>query len=153
MQINLGSPVDIGFFTYSWPEYPEEFSRGWKIDAVIDGVRRATIRHGIGKRTVYGRPRVHSVTFVDGQPRVEGVEADDYSDSQALLSRVKRADNKTARFLDQVPPEVRGFPLVDHRSEIDAPFSPRCLAVKIVEDNVVSWARFALLRARLLRYL
>lgn len=40
-------------------------------------------RHGLGAREVYGRIRVHTVTWIDGEVQVEGVEADDYPVSQA----------------------------------------------------------------------
>jgi hypothetical protein len=50
-----------------------------------------------------------------------------------------------------VPTGYEGFEIVEHRREIDAPYSPQCLAVKIREDDVASWALHAWLRSQLPR--
>ena len=55
------------------------------------------IRHGIGSRHVYGRERVHTVTWIDRNPTVEGVEADDFDDSGCLVSAIKGPDRKLVR--------------------------------------------------------
>jgi uncharacterized HhH-GPD family protein len=78
---------------------------------------------------------------------VEGVEADDYSSSRALLSRIVRHDKKNAKTNDDIPSYYESFLVVDHRNEISAPYSPRSFALKIVEDNVASWATHAAIRA------
>lgn len=75
-------------FDFRWPEGPEYFDRGWDFAATI-GSARFRARHGIGGREVYGRYRVHSVTWLDGQSMVEGVAADDYAQSDALLSTLR----------------------------------------------------------------
>jgi uncharacterized HhH-GPD family protein len=62
------------------------------------------------------------------------------------VSRIKGADGKLVRTPEQLPPGLELLPLVSHRDEIVAPYSPRCMAVKIVEDDLESWARFAILR-------
>ena len=117
-------------------------------DGLIDG-RPHRFRHGVGRREAYGRPRVHTVTWLDGVPRVEGVEADDHARSRALLSRIKRADRAMARSLDEVPPGYDGSEIVTHREEIDSPYSPHGLAVKVGEDDLEAWARLVALRAAL----
>jgi hypothetical protein len=94
------------------------------------GSSRRRFRHGVGRRVAYGRSRVHTVTWLDGEPRVEGVEADDHERSRALLSRIKRADGAMARSPGEVPPGYERFEIVTHRDEIDAPYSPFGLAVE-----------------------
>lgn len=95
----------------------------------------------------YGRPRVHSVTWVDRAPTVEGVEADDYEQSHCLLSAIKLPNKKLARKMAEVPSGYERFEIVNHRHEIDAPFSRSGLAVKIREDDLNSWFGLAVLRA------
>ncbi|MDP3983426.1 MAG: hypothetical protein Q8Q52_00270 [Acidimicrobiia bacterium] len=140
-------------FAYSWPDMIEHFDPAWQVNAVLSDGRRVAVRHGIAPREVYGRFRVHTVTFVEGQPRVEGVAADDYDHSGLLVSRIKRADNKIARARSQLPPGLETFLIVDHRQAVDAPHSPRCLAVAIRADDPQAWARYAVHRALLHRRL
>ena len=150
MEITCGTPTATSSFDYSWPEALEHFERAWRVPVVINGKLHAKTTHGLGDREVYGRHRPHSVTFVNGQPRVEGVATDDFDRSGQLISRIKRADNKTARSMEQVPRGLERFEIVDHRSAIDAPHSPRCLAVAIHQEDAASWAYFAIHRAMLL---
>jgi uncharacterized HhH-GPD family protein len=140
----------LGPFTFPWPDNVEEFEAGWECDVTIDGARHL-VRHGIGQREVYGRPRVHVVTWLDREVQVEGVESDDYPTSQAMISRLRRAGRALARTFDEIPPGYEGFEIVRHRAEIDAPYSPTCLAVKLREDDLESWARHAWLRCWLPR--
>jgi uncharacterized HhH-GPD family protein len=137
-------------FDFRWPEDTEAFEGGWAYIAEISGTRHA-VRHGLGAREVYGRIRVHTVTWIAGEVQVEGVEADDYPVSQSLLSRLRRPGRSAARTLDQVPAGYEQFQIVDHRREIDAPYSPLCLAVKIREDDLASWALHGWLRSQLPR--
>jgi len=125
----------------------EHFERTWEGTVLVAG-RSVRIRHGIGRRRAYGRERVHSVTWLDGQPTVEGVAPDDYDELHALISAVKRPDKKLARAHSELPEGYEAFDIVNHREEIDARYSRFGLAVKIREDDVASWARLALLRAR-----
>lgn len=137
-------------FDFKWPDASESFESGWSYDVQIDG-KRHLVRHGLGTRTVYGRVRVHTVTWLDGNVQVEGVEADDYPVSQALISRLRRQDRKAARVWEEVPAGYAGFTIVDHRREIEALYSPRCLAIKVREDDLPSWALHAWLRSQLPR--
>lgn len=84
MNVELRDVVQIGPFEHRWPDATERFDHGWEGTAVVDG-RPRRFRHGIDRRVAYGRPRVHTVTWLDGEPRVEGVEADDHERSRALL--------------------------------------------------------------------
>ena len=132
-------------FVFTWPEGEERFEKVWDVDAVWRA-RRYRVRHGLSHRLVYGRNRVHSVTWVADQPMVEGVEADDYATSRALLSVLRVAGKKLVRTLDDPPEGYDSFAWVEHRREIAAPYSRHCLALKIVEDDLESWALHALLR-------
>jgi uncharacterized HhH-GPD family protein len=53
------------------------------------------------------------------------------------------------RVREAVPADVGDFPLVDHRNEIDAPYSRTGVAVKLLEDDLENWAAFAISRMRL----
>jgi hypothetical protein len=71
VDIELASVEATGSFAYRWPDTEEEFTSGWDC-AARWGPGRFRIRHGIGGRVVYGSFRVHTVTFVDDAPRIEG---------------------------------------------------------------------------------
>lgn len=148
----LRAVATIGPFDFRWPDGTESFEGGWSFEARVGG-RSQAVRHGIGAREVYGRIRVHTVTWINGAVQVEGVEADDYPASQALISRLRRPGRATARTWEEVPAGYDGFDIVEHRREIDAPHSPRCLAVKIREDDLASWAQHGWLRSQLPRKL
>lgn len=150
MDIEISAVEEIGPFEFRWPNGVEKFETGWTARAVIGG-KPHKVRHGLGVRTVYGRERVHTVTWLDGTVQVEGVEADDYPVSQALISQLRRAGRATARTPDQVPAGYDEFDRVEHRHEIEARYSPRCLAVKIKEDDLAVWAMHAWLRSQLPR--
>jgi uncharacterized HhH-GPD family protein len=147
---DLGQIKELGPFSFRWPAGVEEFEAGWWLEARIEG-RPHAVKHGLGAREVYGRVRIHTVTWLDGDVQVEGVEADDYPTTRALISRLRRPGRATARSWAEVPPGYENFSVVEHRREIDAQYSPRCLAVKIIEDDLRSWALHAWLRSELPR--
>lgn len=146
INLTLSGVTETGPFEYRWPHEIERFDGGWEGEAIARG-RRVRFRHGVGIRIAYGRPRVRTVTWLGGQPTAEGVEADDYPASRGLISRIRRADNKLARAVEEIPEALRAFPIVEHRSEIEAAYSPKALAVKLGEDDLHSWVAFALIRA------
>jgi len=148
--VELVAVKELEPFDFRWPEDIEWFERGWSFDARIAEARFSG-RHGIGARPVYGRDRVHTVTWIGGEVQVEGVESDDYPSSQALISRLRRPGRAFAHMWEQVPAGYEGFEIVEHRREIDAPYSPQCLAVKIREDDLCSWVLHAWLRSQLPR--
>lgn len=139
---------ELGPFSYRWPDAEEEFESGWDFTLHVGGNTYA-MRHGIGGRVVYGRYRVHTVTWLNGTPTVEGVEADDYPTTQSLISVLRRPDKKLVRSQTDVPREYAGFDIVEHRHEIDAKWSRHSIAVKIPEDSLRAWALHAVLRDRL----
>jgi uncharacterized HhH-GPD family protein len=132
-------------FRYRWPGQYEDFETGWDFELAVAGACHR-VRHGIGARNVYRRWRVHTVTWLDGAVQVEGVEADDYPATRALLSQLKYSNKTVIRDLADVPADYEGFSLVEHRREIEAPYVPYCIAVKIQEDDLRSWAVHAWLR-------
>lgn len=148
IRINLEDFTVIGPFTWRWPENYERFERGWTCTVLIAG-RRWSIRQGLGSRHVYSTQRVHGVTWVDGVPRVEGVAADDYDSSKALISILKTRDNTHVQSRAEVPTGYAEFEVVRHYDEIMAPRSPRGFAVKIEEDDLPRWALHGVLRAQL----
>ena len=139
--------VEIPAFEFVWPDATvEEFSRGWKIRARW-GASEIGVRHGLAVRSAYGRERVRSVTWVGGIPTIEGAEADDYALSKCLISALRSSDKKLIRSDGDLPAELRDFHVVDHRAEIDAPYSRRGLAAKVHESDLETWTKLALLRA------
>ena len=141
--IRLVSDSELGSFSWRWPETIEHFERGYAALVRFKG-REFRIRHGIGRRTVYGRPRLHSVTWVENRPTVEGVEADDFARSQSLLSLIK-VTKRHLRPTDPLPPEYSGFTVGVMSEEAPGRYSPRSLAVKIRLDDIEGWSRHALL--------
>ena len=136
---------EIEAFSFVWPTETERFEVGWTYQLKVLG-QTHIVRHGLGSRLVYGKRRVHTVTWLDGNVEVEGVEADDYPATQALVSLLRHPDKTLVRTLPEVPAGYEGFEIVDHRREIDAKFSRHSLAVKIREDDLLSWAIHAWLR-------
>ncbi len=61
--LELSAVTRVGPFDFRWPDGTEPFEGGWSFDMRIDG-HRHTVRHGIGAREVFGRVRVHTVTWV-----------------------------------------------------------------------------------------
>jgi 5-methylcytosine-specific restriction protein B len=145
MNWTTGEVREIGDFEYRWPEGPEEFDHGWETEVNADG-ETFQIRHGLGARDVFERHRRHSVTFVNGEPRVEGAAADDYEQSRSLISLLRKGDKTHARVGDELNEAYEDFDVVVHRQEIQAPRSANSLAVKIREDDVPRWATHAVLR-------
>ena len=143
--MRLISASALGAFSWRWPEETEHFERGYAALMQFEG-RAFRIRHGVGRRTVYGRPRLHSVTWVEGNPTVEGVEADDFTRSQSLLSLIK-VTKRHLRPTDSLPPEYAGFTVGVMSEEAAGRYSPRSLAVKIRLDDMEGWSRHALLGA------
>ena len=143
--IRLVAMTALGPFSWRWPEEAETFDNGWAAVATADG-HEFRIRHGIGRRDVYGRSRLHSVTWVEGQPTVEGVEADDFDLSDCLLSLIK-VTKRHLRPDNAIPPGYSSFPIVVMADRACGPYSPRSLAVKLRQDDIDGWTRHALLRA------
>lgn len=135
----------LGPFSWRWPEDVEHFDRGWSADATVGGFE-VRLRHGIGRRDVYGRSRLHSVTWVEGEPTVEGVEADDFGVSEALVSLIK-VSKRHIRPGEPLPPGYGAFNVVVLAEAAAGPYSPRSLAVKLRLDDIEGWTRHALLRA------
>ena len=132
-------------FEVRWPDGLEPFEGGWSFTAEMDGVRQP-FRHGVGTRRAFGRMRVRTVTWIGTDAQVEGVEADDYPVSASLLSRLRRAGRTLARTPEDLPAGYGSFTIVRHACELDAPYSPSCLAVKLREDDLRGWALHAWLR-------
>lgn len=141
----LLSATAIGSFAWRWPGGVETYAHGWLAIADIDG-RELHIRHGIGRRGAFGRSRLRSVTWVEGEVAVEGVEADDFATSQSLVSLIK-ITKKHLRPEAAVPAEYAGFPIVVFSDEVSGPHSFSSLAVKLRQDDLEGWMRHALLRS------
>lgn len=141
----LVSSSAIGPFSWRWPEGVESYDRGWAAIADADGTE-FQIRHGLCRRPAFGRSRLRSVTWVEGQPLVEGVECDDFDRSQSLLSLI-RITKKHLRPGGSVPAEYADFDIVVFWDEVVGPNAYGSLAVKLRFDDVEGWTRHALLRA------
>lgn len=146
-QVAVNNVSELEPFDFAWPEGPEHFDRGWDYTATV-GSSAFQVRHGLGGREVYGRYRIHSVTWLDGQPMVEGVAADDYAESGSLLSTLRIEGRAHVRDWSELPMGYAGFTIVRHSEEIVAKYSRDSLAVKVLQDDLAAWARHAILRAQ-----
>lgn len=146
-ELVVADVAELEPFDFRWPVGEEHFERGWSYTATI-GSTTFRVRHGIGGREVYGQYRVHSVTWLDGQPMVEGVAPDDYDESGALLSTLRVEGKAHVYELAGLPIGYAGFTVVRHNDEINAKYSRKSLAAKILEDDLGAWARHAVLRAQ-----
>lgn len=146
MTVRMQDMVELGPFDYRWPEYTEHFVSRWRGKA-RSGSRTFRVEHAVGSRDAYGEHRVHTVTFVNGQPSVEGVAADDYQRSSSLISLIKiGGGHKLAKDPADVPLDYRDLEIVNHADEIDAPYTKSCLALKIELDELDTWALHAVTR-------
>ena len=145
LDIRLVSDSELGSFSWRWPKKTEPFKHGYAALVQFEG-REFCIRHGISQRTVFGRPRRHSVTWVGNRPMVEGVEADDFAHSRSLLSLIK-VTKRHLRPTDPLPPKYAGFTVGVMSEEAAGRYSPRSRAVKIRLDDIEGWSRHALFRA------
>lgn len=144
--VRISKAEQTGEFDYRWPEMVEHYPQGWQFRVEVDGHSRR-LRHAIGIRDAFGRPRVRSVTWVDGYPTVEGVEPEDYSRSHCTVSLLRPAGSNTlVREFRDVPSGYDGFCVIEFASEVRGPNVPRGLAVKIPIDDLAAWARHALIR-------
>lgn len=148
MRVELLQVRDLGPCSHRWPDTVERFERCWDLVARVDG-ETLRLRHALGERVAYGRRRARSVTFIGGQPVVEGVGADDHASSRSLLSLIKDPDGRIVRDRSKLPEGYERFPLVAHATEIRAPRTRRALAVKVREDDLETWVALAVLRMRL----
>jgi len=144
----ITNSTSLAPFSYRWPDSREEFSSGWEATVRFEG-RQYRLRHGVGRRHCFGRERVHSVTWLDGHPMVEGAEAEDFSSTRDLVSVLKKpGGNRDARSDDEIAPAYLAFRVVRHCDAVTGANARRGLAVRIREDDLVSWAHHALLRSR-----
>jgi uncharacterized HhH-GPD family protein len=144
--VSIDDVQPVGDFDFRWPTEHEHFDYGWDFKATDSLGRLWRLRHGLGGRDVYGRFRRHSVTWLEGQPMVEGVAADDYEFSAALLSLIRLGGKAHVRDVDELPVGYAGFEVVRQQDEIKAKWVPASLSVKLFEDDLEGWARHAILR-------
>jgi hypothetical protein len=107
MESKVSNTLPIGPFEWRCPTNVESFEGGWEADAVASG-QKYEIRHGVGRREVYGRERRHTLTWVNGKLMVEGVESDDFERTKGLLSLTKMT-KKHVRPGDPIPNQYEGF--------------------------------------------
>jgi hypothetical protein len=143
-ELRLELARSVGPFTYNWPDATETFDRGWEATVVVTGARHL-LRHGLGHRVVFGSARPHSVTFLDGQPVVEATAEDAYARSHKLVSLIKGSDRRDIRELLDLPSGYDGFEVIRQTEAIDAPYVRSSLVVRLAEDDLIGWARHALL--------
>ena len=135
-------------FVFRWPGSDEQFARGWDFVA-SEATAHHRVRHALGSRHVFGRDRIHSVTWVAGSPQVEATAADDYEQSGHLVGLIKRPDGRDARSVDELPDGYGEFEIVVHREAVQGAWARRSLAVRIHAEDLQGWARHALIQADL----
>lgn len=144
-EVRLEDPRPIPSFTYRWPDATESFDRAWDATAWVDGIAHR-FRHALGSRRVFDAHRVHSVTFINGQPIVEGTSEEVYERSRKLVSLIKDANRHDVVDRTDLPAAYEGFDIVRQTDVIDGRWTRSSLAVRITEDDLEGWARHALIR-------
>jgi uncharacterized HhH-GPD family protein len=71
---------------------------------------------------------------------------DDHHRSGALVGLLKDADGRMIRPGEPVPEVYAGFPLVSFPDEVSGPYTRGGMAVRLSDQDVVSWSAFALAR-------
>jgi MoxR-like ATPase len=149
--ISVGPITPSTSFGYRWPGgNVEQFERSWEMEART-GQRTQRVRYALGQRPAFGRNRVHSVVFVDGQPMLEGAGTDDHDVSNKLAAIVKLPTGRHVVDAKDVPPQYRDFPVVRFADVTAGPPQMRSMAFVLPEDDIASWARIALTRVNLRR--
>jgi uncharacterized HhH-GPD family protein len=132
-------------FTYRWPDQAETFTSVTELTIASAG-STYQVRIALCDREAYGSLRRRIVVFVGSAPVAEAVGVDDHHHSEALVGLLKDADGRMIRPGDPVPEVYAGFPLVLFSDEVSGPYTRGGLAVRLRENDVVSWSAFALAR-------
>jgi hypothetical protein len=150
IMIGIDGPIEpSGPFEWRWPSGNiEHFCCSWTGEVIVNG-KPVKFRHALasGGKVKFGRRRIHSVTWLRRRVMVEGVEADDYAQSRALLSLLKKPDGKLFRTHEAIPEDYRNLSVVAFHEEISANRSWHSQAVKIAADDVARWVTHASIRA------
>jgi hypothetical protein len=86
------------------------------------------------------------VIFIDGQPVVEFVGADDFDRSRLTASIIKPGGSKHLRVGDEVPPEYGAFDVRPFNHIVTGPNAKRGLAVVSTIDDRDTMLRHAIIR-------
>jgi hypothetical protein len=132
-------------FTYRWPDQTETYTSVTELTIASAGTTHQ-VRIAVCDREAYGSLRRRIVVFVGSAPVAEAVGVDDHHHSEALAGLLKDADNRMIRPGEPVPEVYAGFPLVSFPDEVSGPYTRGGLAVRLRENDVISWAAFALAR-------
>jgi MoxR-like ATPase len=147
--IELSEPSPAEPFSHRWPGGDREaFPRAWEAHGTVEG-KPVLVRYGLGSRRVFGRDRVHSVVFVNGQPVLEGAGTDDYEDTRFLAAILKLPNGRHAREPQEIPTEYQHVPVRQTADVIQGPPRLRALSIVLPEDDVAGWSRVALTRLAL----
>ena len=137
-------------FHYRWPDITEQFEGGWRL-TVQSGMAQHEMKIGVGNRPAYGRMRRRIVAWVDGQPAVERVGADNYPHTGRLASLLKRADGHLVRPAEAPASGYDGFPVARLADIVTGPHVRDALAAHLHEQDVTAWAGYALARRQVSR--
>jgi hypothetical protein len=103
-------------FKYKWGSGEEELYPLWVEYQALANARQHRVRIGFGTRPVYDQERIRVVVWIDGQPQVEFLGADDYGISGEVLSEIRLHDEvgeRMCRYPDEVvPPRCSHFTTV-----------------------------------------
>jgi hypothetical protein len=147
-RIEIATPAQITPFDWKWPSGSiERFERGWEFEARSGGLSHV-IRHALTEREAFGRRRVRSVTWVDDQVAVEGVETDAYGADRTLASMLRIKGRQHVKSTAEVPAGYTGFDVLPLDAVVTGKGVFSGYAVEIPEDDLASWARHAMLRMR-----
>jgi uncharacterized HhH-GPD family protein len=141
----IDGPRPAQGFTYRWPQDSETFESSTELTLAVAGASHR-LRVAVCDRQAYGRSRRRIVVFTGSQPLAEAVGVDNYEHSRALAGLLKDSDGRMILPGAPIPQVYEGFPLVVFSEEVTGPYSRAGLAVRLREDDLVSWGTFALAR-------
>lgn len=132
-------------FTYRWPDQAETFDSATELTITSAGTTYQ-VRIARGDREAYGSLRRRMVIFVGSSPVAEAVGVDDHARSGMLAGLLWNTEGRMVRPGEPVPEVYDGFPLVSFIDQVTGPYARGGVAVHLREDDVGSWAAFALAR-------
>ncbi len=137
-------------FDHRWPERkgypkpPEHFDDAYAATTTTaTGMKKILVGFSDGKRD----KRRKATVFVDGRPMVQFKAADDFDDTQLMLSIIKTGDRKQLRPDEPIPSEYSGFQIEQYRTYIDQIYNSKNVAIVCKKDDLQTMAAHALIRA------
>jgi hypothetical protein len=145
---------DSPAFDHKWPsfkgtpDYPEHYDPAYEATIRLPDGRSGYVRIGVTKRESSGKMRERAVVFINGQPMVEFIGADDFLETGLMLAIIKPDGYKHLAPHQSIPSEYSGFEVRPFNELITGPGAKKGLAVVCPRSDLACMARHALIRWR-----